>query len=120
MRRALFDRTVVLPYTPGEVINRDRALSIVLGVACSAATDTPTIKVTLTECDTEDGTFTPVTDELAVPTEPIELTEDEADMINIDVVGCKQFVKITPTITGTATCAYAIALGDFDREPPLG
>ncbi len=120
MRRALFNRTIVLPYTPGEAINRDHALSIVLGVACSAATDTPTIKVTLTECDTEDGTFTAVKDELAVPTVPVELEEGVADMVNIDVVGCKQFVKITPMITGEATCAYAIALGDFDHEPPLG
>ena len=55
-----------------------------------------------------------------MPTVPVELEEGVADAINIDVVGCKQFVKITPTITGEATCAYAIALGDFDREPPLG
>ena len=120
MRRALFDRLIVLPYEQGEAINRDRALSIVLGVACNAATGMPLLRVALTECATEDGEFTPVKDELAVPTEPVELEEGVADMINIDVVGCKQFVKITPTITGEATCAYAIALGDFDREPPLG
>lgn len=118
MQRALFERVKVLPYTAGAAIERGGKLSAVLGVACSAATGTPTLSITLSHCDTENGTYDGVQDSRALLfPQPVALAKDGTYMLNIDLLGCKQFVKITPTITGTATCAYALALGDADQQP---
>lgn len=119
MRRMLFDQIKVLPYAAGEAIDRDGALSVVLGVTCSAATATPTLAVTLETSDTADGTYTAVSDERAIVSDmPVALETEGTYMIKLDVLGCKRYVRITPTINGTATCAYAVAIGDLANNPP--
>ena len=89
--------------------------------------------MTFTECDTEGGSYTPVADKLVVPgkttddtgavTIEADPTGSELHNIDIDLVGCKQFIKATVAVecTGgsspscTATCA--IALGDKNVQP---
>lgn len=136
MKRELLENVKVQPYTSGDAIDREGYLSAVLGVSLSAATGTPTgitVKVTFTERDTEDGSYTPVADKLVVPgkttddTGAVTIEADPAGSelhnIDIDLVGCKQFIKATVAVecTGgtspscTATCA--IALGDKNVQP---
>lgn len=136
MKRELLENVKVQPYTSGSAIDREGYLSAVLGVSLGAATGTPTgitVKVTVTECDTEGGSYTPVADKLVVPgkttddtgavTIEADPTGSELHNIDIDLVGCKQFIKATVAVecTGgsspicTATCA--IALGDKNVQP---
>lgn len=136
MKRELLENVKVQPYTSGNAIDREGYLSAVLGVSLSAATGTHTgitVKVTFTECDTEEGSYTPVADKLVVPgkttddTGAVTIEADPAGSelhnIDIDLVGCKQFIKATVAVecTGgtspscTATCA--IALGDKNVQP---
>lgn len=136
MKRELLENVKVQPYTSGDAIDREGYLSAVLGVSLGAATGTPTcitVKVTFTECDTESGSYTPVADKLIVPgkttddTGAVTIEADPAGSelhnIDIDLVGCKQFIEATVAVecTGgtspscTATCA--IALGDKNVQP---
>lgn len=135
MKRELLENVKVQPYTSGDAIDREGYLSAVLGVSLGAATDTDlgTVKVTFTECDTKSGSYTPVADKLIVPgkttddTGAVTIEADPAGSelhnIDIDLVGCKQFIKATVAVecTGgtspscTATCA--IALGDKNVQP---
>lgn len=134
MKRELLENVKVQPYTSGDAIDREGYLSAVLGVSLGAATGTGiTVKVTFTECDTEGGSYTPVADKLVVPgkttddTGAVTIEADPAGRelhnIDIDLVGCKQFIKAAVAVecTGgtspscTATCA--IALGDKNVQP---
>lgn len=136
MKRELLENVKVQPYTSGDAIDREGYLSAVLGVSLGAATGTPTgitVKVTFTECDTEDGSYTPVADKLVVPGKTTDdtgavtieaaLAGSELHNIDIDLVGCKQFIKATVAVectdgtspSCTATCA--IALGDKNVQP---
>lgn len=136
MKRELLENVKVRPYTSGVAIDREGYLSAVLGVSLGAATGTPTgitVKVTFTECDTKNGSYTPVADKLVVPgkttddTGAVTIEADPAGSelhnIDIDLVGCKQFIKATVAVkctdgaspSCTATCA--IALGDKNVQP---
>lgn len=136
MKRELLENVKVQPYTSGDAIDREGYLSAVLGVSLGAATGTPTgitVKVTFTECDTEGGSYTPVADKLVVPgkttddTGAVTIEADPAGSelhnIDIDLVGCKQFIKAAVDVeytdgtspSCTATCA--IALGDKNVQP---
>lgn len=136
MKRELLENVKVQPYTSGDAIDREGYLSAVLGVSLGAATGTHTgitVKVTFTECDTKGGSYTPVADKLVVPgkttddTGAVTIEADPAGSelhnIDIDLVGCKQFIKATVAVectdgtspSCTATCA--IALGDKNVQP---
>lgn len=136
MKRELLENVKVQPYTSSIAIDREGYLSAVLGVSLGAASGTPTgitVKVTFTECDTESGSYTPVADKLVVPgkttddTGAVTIEADPAGRelhnIDIDLVGCKQFIKATVAVECTggnspscaATCA--IALGDKNAQP---
>ena len=136
MKRELLENVKVQPYTSGDAIDREGYLSAVLGVSLGAATGTPagiTVKVTFTECDTESGSYTPVADKLIVPgkttddTGAVTIEADPAGSelhnIDIDLVGCKQFIKATVAVectggtTSSCTATCAIALGDKNVQP---
>ena len=136
MKRALLENVKVTPYTSGDAIDREGFLSGILGILLSDATGTPTaieVKVTLTECDTESGDYTPVADKLVVPgmstddTGSVTLAADpaggELHDIDLDFVGCKQYVKVTVAVTPTGgssptcTATCALALGDAAVQP---
>lgn len=136
MKRELIQNVKVLPYTSGDAVDREGFLSGILAVALGAATGTPdsvSVKVALTECDTESGSYTAVKDKNAFVgktadvdgaiTLAADVAGNEVHNIDIDLAGCKKFVKATVTVncTGgsspscTATCA--IALGDTAVQP---
>lgn len=132
MKRALFESVKVNAYSSGSVIDRDGFLSAILAAKLTSISGSPTgakLTVAITECDTENGTFTSCADSLAL----VGGSEFEVDMtastpslevnIPVDLIGCKRYIKLTGTITYTGgttpscTAAYAVALGDKDVVP---
>lgn len=136
MKRALLQNVKVTPYTSEDVIDREGFLSAVLGVLVGTPTGDPTglaVKLTVTESDDETGSYTPAADKL-IPVDKalgsdgaISLDTDAAGdtlvNIDLDLVGCKQFVKIKYEITCTGgtspscTATAALALGDASEVP---
>lgn len=139
MKRELIQNIKVIPYKSGGAIDRERFLSGVLAVSLGAATGEPTgitVKIAVTECDTQAGGYTAVKDKhvfidhTADGEGAITLTADksgnELHNLDLDLAGCKKFIKITVTVNCAgvstpkcdATCA--IALGDNAVQPVLG
>lgn len=120
MKKALFDTVTVLPYTSGSVIDRLGYESAVLAVTV-ATSKSATVKIE--HCDTETGTFEAVPDSRVFVDNPVDTSgqavianESEAEIVanlDIDLLGCKEYVKLTVT-NGTAG---AIALGDATDYP---
>lgn len=125
MKRELLKNVMVLPYASGSVVDREGFLSAVLGVSAVAAGD---LKVTVTHSDTADGTFTDVTDKVLFIDNLDEATGLKVNGVanfDIDLVGCKQFVKFTlsgaAAATGSGetakTASCAVVLGDPYTQP---
>ena len=120
MKRALFDTVAVLPVASGGVAGRMGYESAVLALTVEAG---KTAIVNVQHSDTADGTFTPVPDSRLFIDNPVNKdgnalvkNKAEADAVanlNIDLVGCKEFVRITAT-DGTIA---ALALGDATDHP---
>lgn len=113
MKRALIQNVKVMPYTLETAIDREGYLSAILAASVTAGTSA---KVSVTHCDTENGSYE------AVPDDFIVVGKDEASFtatalvnFDIDLVGCKRYIKINVTSPTTAT--YAVALGDPVEAP---
>ena len=138
MKRELIQNVKVTPYTNGDAIDRDGFLSAVLGVLVGTPTGSPTglaVKLTVTECDTKSGSYTPAADKL-IPVDKaldadgsISLDTDVAGgaLVNfdLDLVGCKQFIKIKVEVVCTGgssascTATAALVLGDASEVPEV-
>ena len=117
MKRALFETIKVIPGGVGVVINRSGFLSAVLGVNVSAAVDEELV-LTVEHCDTESGTFEEVDDShigVEGPLRKVIVNAGDLANMDIDLIGCKEYVKITVTTNATAT--YALTLGDPAQAP---
>lgn len=121
MKRVLFDTVSVLPFSSGSVIDRTGCESAILALTIAAGAQA-TVKVE--HCDEETGEFVIVPDSRLFIDNPVDAAtsaaivknESEAEAVanlDIDLIGCKAFVKIT--VTGGE--AGAIALGDAANQP---
>lgn len=128
MKRELFKNISAQVLTDGEVIDRHGYLSAVLAVSVSEITGDPTnttLSLKLEHSDTAEGTFEPVSDTMLNPEQAsenqfpdMEVSGEEKASINIDLLGCKRYIKITPSLkheggespAGSVTCA--LVLGD--------
>lgn len=136
MKRELIQNVKVIPYTSGNAIDHDGFLSGILAISVSAPTGSPTaaaIKVSITESETSDGTFTAVKDKNVVIGETIndsgevtfavDKTNGLVSNVDLDLVGCKRYVKLTCAVsftggtTPSSTNTYAVALGDPAKMP---
>lgn len=137
MKRELLQNVKVIPYTSGEVLDRSGFLSAVLGIKVSSVTGDPdTCKVILKieHGDSAAGDFTSVTDEMIALGETtmsetigtlngIPVEAGESINVDLDLLGCKDFIKITSSFefdggtTPAATASYAVALGDKNISP---
>lgn len=139
MKRILFESVKAFPYTPDQAVDRLDALSAVLGIGVSAADPDAEARITVSHADTAGGAYEPVLDArifmgntrverdgagevshvfTAVPVETGDLVNTD-----IDLVGCKRFVKIGVAYTAngspaTVTAACVLTLGDFGTNPP--
>lgn len=122
MKRELLQNAQVAPYTSGAVVNRMNFLSMIFAAAVTAA---GALTLTVEHCDTEGGTFEAVTDTHIAPHEGaieggvISITAAAGDtvQVDIDLVGCKQFVTITASGAAASGATYAFALGDPEYAP---
>ncbi|WP_288785374.1 hypothetical protein [uncultured Bacteroides sp.] len=122
MKRELIQNVKVQPYTSGDAVERTLFLSCVVGAVIETAGE---FTLTITHCDTADGTFEAVKDkkvfiekqaEDGAVTVP-ELAEGDVVNIDIDLAGLKNYVKITASGTAAANTPLAIALGDHNTQP---
>lgn len=117
MKRALIETVKVYPYTSGAVIDREGFLSAILGASVTAA---GTLSVEVTHSDTSDGSFAVVDDAFVGVGKALAEVDVAADSIinfDLDLLGCKRYVKLTITAGGSAAATYAIALGDKNEQP---
>lgn len=117
MKRELLKNIKVIPYTSGTAIDRESFLSAVVAASVTAGAK---VKIEVTHCDTENGSYTNVTDKLIVVdgTNEAEITAPATVNFDLDLIGCKRFIKITATLTGdSAAATYAVVLGDPAEMP---
>lgn len=117
MKRELFENVKVVPDGVGVVIDRFGFLSAVLGISVAVAVN-ESLELEVQHCDTESGAFEPVEDShIGVDGTLKEQTVNAGDMLNVDIdlLGCKQYIKIVATTGATAT--YALTLGDPALAP---
>ena len=121
MKRNLFENIKVQPYTSGDAIEKTGFLSAILGGKIGTAGD-----LTLTITHSDDGTtYEAVTDERVFPEAKTEggvltiknLAKDDVANIDIDLLGLKDYVKITASGAAAANTVLAIALGDAREQP---
>lgn len=118
MKRELIQNVKATPYTSGEAIDRAGFLSAVCAVKAAAAGG---MKVEVTHADTADGTFEAVPDAclfVGGGAEAADLKAGDIANFDIDLVGCKQFVKLT--VSGDAAgegASCAVVLGDPAQAP---
>lgn len=137
MKRELLQNVKVQTYTSENVIERKGFLSGILGVEVGTPTGAPTglaIKLTLTESDTPTGTFTAIADKNVILDKTLDpdngsVTVDVAaagsELVNfdMDLVGCKNYIKIKVEIVCTGgtspacTAASTLVLGDCAEQP---
>ena len=124
MKRALFQNITAIPYTSGNIVDREGFLSAVIGANVASGAEM-TVKV---EHSDDGETFVPVEDKLVFPekqttggeyafkNEPVEGAEEAGGVVNVDVdlVGLKPFVKFT--VTG-ADGGLVVVLGDASVQP---
>lgn len=139
MKRILFESIKTMPYTPDQPVNRLGALSSVLGIQVSAADPNTVATITVSHCDTVGGTYAPVLDErlfldntivgrdsagkITQASTVVPVAAGELLNLDIDLIGCDQFVKINAEysaagVAATVTATYALTLGDYN-SPPL-
>jgi hypothetical protein len=128
MKRELVENVKVVPYASGTAFDRNGFLSGIFAASIGTITGEPTaakLKIAVTECDTIDGTYAASADGRVIVDGTdewvIDLTATTPALdinVDLDLVGCKRFVKITATVTLTggttpsSAQAYALALGD--------
>ena len=140
MKRNLLESVRLIPYAPNDTVNRLGALSAVFAISALGAAPGAIAKVTVAHCETESGTYTDVVDKrIFLNSTVVEkdgngnfvrsnvfIPIEAGDLVNVDIdlVGCKEFVKINVEYVDdsgaavTATTEYALCLGDFTVNPP--
>lgn len=135
MKRELLDNVKVIPGAAGKVIDRGGFLSAVLAVSVGEFEGEPdgaVLSLLMEHADTADGEFLPVADTMVNPEQMVpaggipdrEIADGEELSLNLDLVGCKRYIRITPGIAFTggtspdaADAAYALVLGDPNVSP---
>ncbi len=121
MKRELLQNTKVQPFTSGDAIERAGFLSGVIGAVIGTA---GTLTVTVTHSDDGEN-FEDASDERLFIEKKTssgeftteELTEGDIANIDLDLVGLKDFIKITVSGSAAANTTLAIALGDKYAQP---
>lgn len=121
MKRELIQNVKVLPYTSGNAIDRTGFLSGVIGAVIGTA---GALTLTVTHSD-DDTDYVAVTDKLVFPEKQTEggtftteeLAVDDVVNIDIDLVGLKNFVKITASGAAATSTTFAVVLGDKHVQP---
>ena len=114
MKRALLENHKVL-INPG-IIDRQKFLSAVFALRPEGTiAEGTSINIKFEHCDTEEGEFEPVTDsEICLSSRidvktgtlaNVKINTDEDINIDLDLIGCKQFIRITAAVNEAETSA---------------
>ena len=117
MKRELLQNVKTIPYTSGDVIDRTGFLSAIAAVCTKTA---GSIKLEVTHADAADGTFETVSDTRLFVSgngETDGLKAGETANFDLDLIGCKPFIKITLSGTAAEGSAAAVVLGDHCVQP---
>ena len=135
MKRTLFKTVSLIPAPEGQAVDREGFLSAVLAVSVGEITGSPdaaVLSVKVEHADQADGEFAAVPDTMLNPEQATleggipdrKIAGAEELSLDLDLLGCKRFIKVTPSITfegGTSPAAsrasYALALGDSVKNP---
>lgn len=138
MKRMLLDSQKVIPITLTDAVDRLGAQSAILAANISTATADAVATVTVLDADIANGTFEPVLDIRLFMNDSI-ITRDAqgritqvssnvpvaaGDLLNvgIDLISCRQYVQFVVSYAGGASpsvsATYAVALGDYNQNPP--
>lgn len=135
MKRELFDNIMVIANASGAVVDREGFLSAVFAADVGSFTGEPTgatLSIKVEHCDTDSGSFEAVPDPKLDPEHtatdgvlPVATVSDgDAVQFNLDLLGCKRYIKVTPTISfeggaspEASAAAYALVLGDPAEAP---
>lgn len=134
MKRALLENNRVI-ISPG-IVDRHKFLSAIFAIKAAGVTAGATVSIKFEHCDTKDGKFEAVTDAEVCPGFRIDpgtgnlsgvaVADGEDINIDLDLIGCRRFVKITVSLEGTseggsdtssASVQTAIVLGDRSEVP---
>ena len=121
MKRELIQNVKVLPYTSGNAIDRTGFLSGVIGAVIGTA---GALTLTVTHSD-DNSSYEAVTDKMVFPEKQTEggtftteeLAKDDVVNIDIDLLGLKNFVKITASGAAATSTTLAVVLGDTHVQP---
>ena len=125
MLHSLIGALDLYPYTPGDVIDRlaiGDARTIIL---CIVPTDVDgdTLDIDIQHTNPGEDFVPMTTDEhtlLIVRPDsglPMPLVEGAHHKIALNVTGAKQYIKLTPAVSGDATIACCVAIGDTTEYP---
>ena len=119
MKRELIQNVKVQPYTSGAALDRTGFLSGVIGAVIGTA---GALTLTITHSD-DNSSYEAVTDKLVFPEKQTEggtfTTEELGDVVNIDIdlLGLKNYVKITASGAAATSTTLAVVLGDKHVQP---
>ena len=121
MKRNLFENVRVQPYTSGSAINKLCFLSAIMGAFVGTAGD-----LTFTVTHSDDGTaFEAIADECVFPEAKTTggiytikgLAKDDVINVDVDLLGLKDYIKITASGSAAGSTTLALALGDAEEMP---
>ena len=116
MKRELLQNIKAMPLDT-EAIDRAGFLSAVVAVKAAGSGE---VTIAVKDCDTSGGDFQPVADPLVVLDGKATVKDvQNGDLVNfdLDLVGCKQYIKIEFTGEGKGEGAAVIVLGDATNTP---
>lgn len=128
MKRELIQNVKVQPYTSGAALDRTGFLSgvigAVIGTAGAVIGTAGALTLTITHSD-DNSSYEAVTDKLVFPEKQTEggtFTTEElevGDIVNIDIdlLGLKNYVKITASGAAATSTTLAVVLGDKHVQP---
>ena len=102
MKRELIQNVKVQPYTSGAALGRTGFLSGVIGAVIGTA---GALTLSITHSD-DNSSYEAVTDKLVFPVN-----------IDIDLLGLKNYVKITASGAAATSTTLAVVLGDKHVQP---
>lgn len=119
MKRELIQNIKPIPWEDDKAIDRAGFLSAVVAVTAKGSGEL-TMKVK--HSDTEAGEYTEITDAAAyVGSNTVkDAVSDDLILFDVDLVGCKQFIKVTLEGAALSEGPAAVVLGDAAYTPVEG
>ena len=119
MKRELIQNIKPIPWEDDKAIDRAGFLSAVVAVTAKGSGEL-TMKVK--HCDTEAGEYAEITDAAAyVGSNTVkDAVSDDLILFDVDLVGCKQFIKVTLEGAALSEGPAAVVLGDAAYTPVEG